>query len=175
MLGEDVLRDLLDGAVNESFERGDTIVNEGDEGDAFYVIRGGVVAVFKRLEDGEERTISYLRAGNYFGEVALMDGTPRSATVRATNKTEVIRIDRAKFLAVVERYPDAHAVLQKRISERLRTGEAVLQDDALSGALTFMAGSGGFWPARTCWWSHWTNVCIAATVCRRAASLTTCR
>jgi CRP-like cAMP-binding protein/Na+-translocating ferredoxin:NAD+ oxidoreductase RNF subunit RnfB len=140
-LGDEALRELCEGATSRTYDKGQVIVGEGDEGDAFYVIRGGVVAVSKRR--GEiDKTVSYLRAGGYFGEMSLLDGTRRTATVTATNRTEVIRIARDRLLAIVERYPSAAAELRRVVSERARAAEAILGDEAMADALSFMAGQG---------------------------------
>ena len=143
VLGDAALASLLHGATIKSFKRGQHIVTQGEDGDALYVIRGGVVAITRRVKDKEEDiTVSYMRAGSYFGEMALLDGQPRNATVTATSKTEVVRIDRDRFMAVVERFPRAAEQLRRTVNERLQAGEAVLGSEGMSDALSFMAGQG---------------------------------
>jgi CRP-like cAMP-binding protein/Fe-S-cluster-containing hydrogenase component 2 len=140
MLGDDSLGEMIEGAGMSSFKKDEAIVTEGDDGDAFYVIRGGVVSVEKATGDGSH-IVSYLRAGNYFGEMALLDGTPRTATVRATNNTEVIRIDREGFTSVVAKHPRAAEQLRRTVAKRLQA-EAALIGDGAAEALSFMAGQG---------------------------------
>jgi len=141
LLPEAALRSLIEGATNETFKKGAAIVQQGDTGDALFVIRGGVVAITVKVKD-EEKTVSYMRAGSYFGEMALLDGTERNATVTANTKTEVIRIDRDKFMDLVDSSPQAADRLRKTVAERLNAGEKVLGDESMSEALSFMAGQG---------------------------------
>jgi CRP-like cAMP-binding protein/Fe-S-cluster-containing hydrogenase component 2 len=140
-LGNRSLNHLLEGATVHTHVKGTPIVTQGEPGDAFYVIRGGVVAV--EMTIGEvTKTVSYHRAGSFFGEMALLDGTPRTATVRATNKTEVIRIDREHFLEVLGDNPIAAQQLRDIVSERISAAENLLAQGAQSDALDFMSAQG---------------------------------
>src|SRR5690348_485589 len=85
------VRDL----VTESFQPmafafGDTIVAQGDEPDGFYVIASGIARVLVTGRDGSEIALRPLHAGDFFGEIALLDEVPRSATVRASSPLEVL-------------------------------------------------------------------------------------
>ena len=91
----------------KSFKKGQVIVQQGDEGDAIYLIRSGTVKV-TRQEGQKEFVLRYLPAGEYFGEIALLDphDTKRTATVSTTTRTEVIQLMRNEFLAILDEFPE---------------------------------------------------------------------
>ena len=105
----DVPTETLAGLVAEATEvsaaRDEVVFREGDEGDAFYLIRSGMVKVSRGEGDGE-RVLSYLPAGNFFGEAALLPGSRRTATVTAIFPTALIRLDRDRFAAFVDRHKE---------------------------------------------------------------------
>lgn len=83
------------------FEPGDTIFNEGASGDAWYALYSGEVEVLKQ-SDGGEKTIKTLEPRSCFGEIAVLDGLPRSATIRATKETVVLRVPQNKFKELID-------------------------------------------------------------------------
>jgi CRP-like cAMP-binding protein/Zn-dependent protease len=89
-----------------AFEPGAPIIREGEPGDAFYIIRRGQVEVVAARADGSEYRISTLGAGDAFGEQALLTSEPRSATVRALEPVEVLRLTREDFVATLRMYQD---------------------------------------------------------------------
>jgi CRP-like cAMP-binding protein/Fe-S-cluster-containing hydrogenase component 2/thioredoxin reductase len=101
----DDLVEVLETAEVKSVRAGEAIISEGEQGIDIYVIRQGSMVVEKSI-GGRPVFLSYLPAGSYVGEMALIDGGPRTATVRAAIKSEVIRIDGAAFRRLLERKPD---------------------------------------------------------------------
>lgn len=83
------------------FLAGQTIIREGDPADSFFILTQGAASVRQNGPDGE-REISTLKPGDFFGEIGLLTGTPRNATVRATAPTEVLELDAAGFKDLVE-------------------------------------------------------------------------
>ncbi|HXC61960.1 MAG TPA: cyclic nucleotide-binding domain-containing protein, partial [Nitrospiria bacterium] len=90
-LDHDILVRLASQAEVLKFDKGKIIIKEGDPGDAFYLLRSGMVKVSKMRED-QEIVLAYLAAGQYFGEMALLNNAPRAATVAAIDKVEVIKL-----------------------------------------------------------------------------------
>ena len=90
------LRDLADRSIIENWEEGSRIVSQGDDGDRFYVILRGQATV---TVDG--RTVNEVRPGDQFGEIALLHGVPRSASVTATMAVETMSLSRADFTEAV--------------------------------------------------------------------------
>jgi len=86
------------------FEQGVDIIVQGEPGDRFYVIEQGLVEVFQGDSFRRRQDV-----GDSFGEIALLRGSPRTATVRTVEKTRVLALDREPFLASVTGYADSHA------------------------------------------------------------------
>jgi CRP-like cAMP-binding protein/thioredoxin reductase len=97
---EDEVSYLVNTAVIKSYNAGDVLFSEGDPGDGLYLIRRGSVTVSRQIA-GKEVVLSYVAAGNYVGEMALLSNAPRSATVRAAVPTEVIMLEAQRFIEVM--------------------------------------------------------------------------
>ena len=104
--------------VPVSFPFGAVIVREGDPADALYVLLGGRARVVKRAHGGEEIALDVLRPGDAFGEMALLERTTRTATVRASTEVELLRLDRAAFDELVAAAPDLKKYLELQASAR---------------------------------------------------------
>jgi CRP-like cAMP-binding protein len=94
---------------------GEVIVRAGDPGNAFYVILDGEV----RVEPPRGRSVT-LGAGDSFGEMALLDGAPRSADITAAGEVTVMVIGRAAFTKLLRSEPQMVAVLLRTLASRLR-------------------------------------------------------
>jgi cGMP-dependent protein kinase 2 len=101
---EDVA-EVLASAEVKTVRAGDPIIQEGEEGRDVFVIRSGSMVVEKAI-GGRPVFLSYLPAGSYVGEMALIDGAPRTATVRAAIRSEVIRLEGDAFARLLARKPD---------------------------------------------------------------------
>ena len=127
------LRPIAQAAKINQFKPGEVLFSQGDEADALHMIRSGSVTVAKNF-DGREIPINYVAAGNYVGEMGLLGNSARSATVRATVKTESISLDSATFLDLISKSPDLLDAMQDIM--RQRTAQNVrLESDAGSGDL----------------------------------------
>ena len=99
-------------AAHVSLERyapDEVVVREGDPGERLYVIARGELDV---LVGAEQQRVNVLGPGDYFGELALLNGGSRTATVRATQPTEVYGLDRADFLALLRDNPEIAAAVE---------------------------------------------------------------
>jgi CRP-like cAMP-binding protein/cytochrome P450 len=83
------------------YPAGAVLVREGDPADYFYILMSGEVAVLKRASDGKAQEVARLQPGSYFGEIGLLHGMPRTATVRALTPVKVLALDRETFIGVV--------------------------------------------------------------------------
>jgi ATP-binding cassette subfamily B protein len=104
-------------------------VRESDEADALYILTSGRARVIKRGDHGEEVPLGSLAAGDFFGELALLENSPRTATVRASSAVEVLRLNRAVFEGLVRTNASARraaelAVRHDKMRDLLRTGSA---------------------------------------------------
>ena len=139
---EDVRKLVAESFEPVSFPFGAVIVREGDEADAFYVLLSGSARAVKTGDAGEDVPFNVLGAGDAFGEVALIEGGTRTATVRASSEVEVLRLDRAVFQALVRANPEIRESVELsarthhlRDFFRVHSAFAGLRGDALATLL----------------------------------------
>ncbi len=101
---------------------GQTIIREGDPADSFMILTTGAASVRQNGPNGE-REISTLKAGDWFGEIGLLTGAPRNATVRATAPSEVLELDAAGFRDLIESSTETKQRMQTSMEERLAKRE----------------------------------------------------
>jgi CRP-like cAMP-binding protein len=104
------------------FAAGQEIVRQGDPGSRFYIVNTGRVEVVRRTAQGEE-VLATLGPGKYFGEVALLRDSSRTATVRAMEDTSVLSIARKDFRILVEHLP----VLEQAVSATTHAALAAME------------------------------------------------
>lgn len=97
-----------------------TIFEEGSVGEYMYVIREGQVKVSKMSDDGREKVLEMLGPGDFFGEMALLDRAPRSASVKATTDCVLLALSRNDFIALLRRNPEISLELVRELARRLR-------------------------------------------------------
>jgi CRP-like cAMP-binding protein len=98
-----------------SFPAGETLVREGEPGESFIVLTAGEAIV----EQGG-RTLRTLHAGDFLGEISLVEGGPRTATVTATTPVEAVVVDREGFGRLMEEFPAVRLDLLDALTRRLR-------------------------------------------------------
>lgn len=119
-MGEDALRAMARTLRARRFRRGEVLFHEGDPGDALFVVASGAVKVAVPSEDGEEAILATLRRGDFLGELALLDGAPRSASAVALEATETLALPRDQFLALVATEPAIRDALLASLAGELR-------------------------------------------------------
>ena len=123
---------MAHGARVESFGRGEIIVRQGDKGDTCYIIKSGGADVVLRDSSGKEGLIATLGAGNFFGEMSLLTGEPRSADVSAREDTVCVVIDSRAFKTIFTDNPDMAELMSEVLVRRIHE----LEDVRLKTALT---------------------------------------
>jgi CRP/FNR family transcriptional regulator, cyclic AMP receptor protein len=109
------------GAPTRDFKAGDVIFNEGDTAQDLYIIKSGSVEV--RLGN---RLLDTLAEFSIFGEMALIDSSPRSATVIAATDTTIVSVDEKQFLFLVSRTPHFALNVMRVLAQRLRVANSVV-------------------------------------------------
>lgn len=133
-LSSDELGALASNACGRVFAPGETIIRAGDSGASMFVVHRGSVDV--RLDqNGQTKTLKRLREGEFFGEMALFTGEPRTANVVAAEETEVLEIDHEAMRSLFENNPDLVESLSHTINER-RAGLAASAASAAGEAET---------------------------------------
>ena len=117
------LEAIANSAVEQSYQSGQEVVRQGDTGVGAFIIRSGRVEVVQDRGGSPER-IAELKAGDVFGEMALLDEFPRSATVRAIEPTTCLGIQRWHFRGILESHPRIALALLPVLTRRLRSAEA---------------------------------------------------
>jgi CRP-like cAMP-binding protein len=120
------LKRLTKAMVERRFPKGHVIVKEGDQAVAFYVISAGQVEVVKGIDQEKPQLLATLGAGEFFGEMALLDGYPRSASIRALDDTECVVLSRWDFIAELRSSPDIAVGILPVLSRRLREADEEL-------------------------------------------------
>src|SRR5271170_5474911 len=99
------------------FRTGDTVFEQGDDGDAFFVVASGRARVVGKDSANREVSLAVLKRGDHFGEVALILDVPRSSTVRAAEDLVLLRLDRKDFNNFVADHPEARIALERYLRE----------------------------------------------------------
>lgn len=119
-LDEAALRVLARVARIKPLKRGEYLFYQDDPGDAAYVVQTGALAILLATDDGRELVINEMRAGDCFGELALLTGAPRSASAVARQASQVIMLPRVEFLNELERQPKLMRHVLQVTAQRLR-------------------------------------------------------
>ena len=105
----------------QGFREAEVIFEEGSSGSEMYLIHSGKVLLSVRQGENQQLPLLVLNPGDFFGEMALVDDRPRSATASAVeDNTELIVVDRAKFLFMVRQQPEFALSLMHTLCKRLR-------------------------------------------------------
>lgn len=103
------------------FDTDDVIFSEGEPGDCLYLVIEGSIRISKMGRGGKQETLGFIAPGNFFGEMALIDGQPRSAQAAAAEPTVLGKLDAASFDRILENAPrDLHMNFLRLVVERLR-------------------------------------------------------
>lgn len=114
----------------ESHDEGSVIISEGDPGTSMYLIASGEVKVYTRSSapGGGSLYLARLGEGDFFGEVSVLTGKPRTATITASQRTELLRLDKDKLDGVLSKHPGIRKVLDEFYKKRAKhTVEAMIE------------------------------------------------
>jgi len=104
-------------------KEGEEILAEGETGREMYIIEEGQVGIYRKVGDSE-RQVRVLEAGDFFGEMGLLDDQPRAATVRALADTKLLLIDHTTFDQMLRNYPEVSIRIMRLLCQRLREAAA---------------------------------------------------
>lgn len=118
---DEEIKTIADKLVSVKFPQGESIIREGDPGNFLYLIKKGRVRVITLIEPEEEEIVlSYLNEGDYFGEMALITGEPRSASVVAESEVELFQLSKSDFDSLILRNPNISLSLTHVLTQRLQ-------------------------------------------------------
>lgn len=119
-LDNEDMEPIVQSARREEHKKNTTLMREGDEGDSLFIVLAGMVRIYIDDEDGQEHTLYMSGPESYFGEVALLDGSSRTASAVTTETTTLLRIPRNVFLKSVHQKPDIALHMLSSMTQRLR-------------------------------------------------------
>ncbi|MCH7836780.1 MAG: cyclic nucleotide-binding domain-containing protein [Chloroflexi bacterium] len=114
--------------VPRTYKTGDVIIKEGDQGAGVFVVTSGKVEVVRGASGGKLQVLNTLGPGDFFGEMALFEGFPRSATVRCLEDTELLAMTRWDFRAELSSHSEIALAVLEAVVRRLREADARLSE-----------------------------------------------
>ena len=139
-LAEEDLEHVVEVAVPRRFDTGEIVFRESDEGDTCYVVRDGRARAIRSHPDGRSITLADFGPGDIFGELAMFDHEPRSATVEVLEATEVIAILGADMRRLMSEHPSIAVKLIASLAERLRATNERLARQSFQTVQSRLAG-----------------------------------
>jgi len=140
-LNEDDLRDLDKMSVRQNFKKDNMVLIEEEVGSTMFIILNGRVKISRISDEGREVILSILVDGDFFGEMAILDGQTRSANAVTLEDTEMLLIRRENFLQMLYDYPQISINLLKELAHRLRRSDSQIKSLSLQNALGRVAST----------------------------------
>ncbi len=129
-LAEEVIGKIADMAVTRELAAGQILFSKGDPGDALYGVMSGRIRISAGAPSGKEVVLNTIEAGEVFGEIALLDGRPRTADAVAAVDSELMRIRRRDFIHYMESEPRLATHLLEMLCQRVRATSELVEDSA---------------------------------------------
>lgn len=139
-LSDDMLDVVMKAATTQQFARNELIFQENEEGNALFIILQGKVKVCLMRSDGKEAILAILRQKEYFGEMALLDNQPRSASVVALEPTWLLILTRQNFVQLVTDNPQLIKTMILELAGRLRKANQKIAGLAFLDAIGRVCG-----------------------------------
>jgi CRP-like cAMP-binding protein/thioredoxin reductase/Fe-S-cluster-containing hydrogenase component 2 len=141
-LDRESIDDIAATATIHSWAKGRVLFNEGEDGDSLHLIRRGSVLVRKKMGD-HDVVLNYVAAGNCVGEMAMVSGEPRNATVAAAADCETIRIEREDFERLMDRHPSLREQIEGVRTARAAITERMAESPDQGSLIEFLVDQGG--------------------------------
>lgn len=158
-----------------SFEAGEHVFRRGDAGGSIYIVNSGEVQIYLEDTTGSKIVFETAKSGDFFGELSLLDGDPRSASALAVQATRALRVDRNDLALLFRKHPDAALHVLQVMGRRLREADAKLRVRPASSpnevveerltpiqrvadALAAFSGSIAFLIMHIIWFAIWVSV-----------------
>ena len=116
----DIVMSLANRLRRRHFRRNEVIFHQGDPGDSLHIVAAGSVKILLPSTEGDEAIIATLRPGDFFGELALLYGAPRSATAAALDQSDTLVLPRDVFIGLLDTLPGLRDALLAGVAHELR-------------------------------------------------------
>lgn len=140
-LDDDELEKIRKLCVTQHYVKDRIILIEEEAGNTLFLIQKGRVKVSRISDDGREVILSILEPGDFFGELSLIDGKARSASVTAIEDSEVLILRRGDFLGLLADYPQISISLMKELAGRIRKSDTQIKSLSLQDAMGRVAST----------------------------------
>jgi len=128
-LNESSLERVASIMIEKSYSRKSIVFHEGDQGDSLYIIKAGRIKIAKVAIDGREKTLTILQPGDFFGEMAIFDNLPRSATAEAIdNDVRLFGLNKKDFERMIHENPSIALRIMKDLTYRIRQINQQVED-----------------------------------------------
>jgi hypothetical protein len=111
---------VIRGLELRNFEPGEIVMSAGEPGDSMFILTTGLARAYMRTAEGRHVQLSLMTDGDFFGEISILTGGPRTATVTAVTPLDVLELDKATLDKITETHPHVRQVLQQFYSQRAR-------------------------------------------------------
>jgi CRP/FNR family cyclic AMP-dependent transcriptional regulator len=132
VLGDGERESLAASARRRRFRRGQAIFHKDEPGESLYIIERGSVRIYLPSSQGADLTLAVLDPGDFFGDMALLDGGPRSASAMALAETSALVLERGDFTSILESRTESAMAVLAAVARRLR------EADEMAGDLAFL-------------------------------------
>jgi CRP/FNR family transcriptional regulator, cyclic AMP receptor protein len=133
-LDADRLKQISQLGSSKFYKKDSTVLHENETGSALFVIISGRVKISRESDDGKEVILTILNESDFFGEMAILDGMSRSATVTAIEESELFLIQRTDFLNLLQEHPEISVALLQELTQRLRASDLKIKSLSLKDA-----------------------------------------
>jgi CRP/FNR family cyclic AMP-dependent transcriptional regulator len=133
-LGDRDLEKIIQVATKQKYHKDNIILIEEEVGSTMFIILSGRVKISRISDDGREVILSILSEGDFFGEMSLLDGHTRSASVTAIEESELLVIRREEFLQILRDFPQIAINLLKELAQRIRKSDEHIKSLSLQDA-----------------------------------------
>lgn len=133
-LDQETLQKIVKSGTIQSYKKNSVILSEEDSGSALFVIAKGKVKIARTSNDDKEVILAILSESDFFGEMSLLDGMTRSATVTALEDSKLFMIQRAEFLDLLKKFPEVSIALLTELTKRLRASSMKIKALSLKDA-----------------------------------------
>ncbi len=129
------IQQIVEQCVQRKCKKDQVILVEEEVGQTLFIILKGTVKVTRTSEEGREVILTILKSGDFFGELSLLDGKGRSATVISMEDSELLALRRNEFLLLLEQFPIISVELLKVLADRLRKCDVQIENLTLQDAV----------------------------------------
>lgn len=134
-LDDQQIKKISEIGIHRKYQKNGIIFLEEEEGAALFIIISGKVKVVRTDDEGREVILSILGPGDFFGEMSILDGLPRSATVVSLDSSELFMIHRRDFYHLLEKAPQVAIALLRELTARLRKSDEQIKSLSLKDAI----------------------------------------